>query len=164
MPTDAYGPESPTMRALSAVTRPSASHPAHASTRTGWRLGWTRSDSSRLNVHFTGRPSSQAARAVWAWLAQSSLPPKAPPLATRWTSTRSSAMPSTSAIWRRSSHTPCPPENTSSVPSSCGTASVDSGSRKACSMRWVWNTSWTVWALAARAASASSPSGWSERA
>ena len=66
------------MRALSAVTRPSASHPAHASTRTGWRLGWTCSDSSRLNVHFTGRPSSQAARAVWAWLAQSSLPPNAP--------------------------------------------------------------------------------------
>ena len=57
--------------------------PAHASTRTGWRLGWTRNDSSRLNVHFTGRPSRRAARAVWAWLAQSSLPPKAPPLATR---------------------------------------------------------------------------------
>ncbi len=101
------------MRAFSAVTRPSASHPAQNSARTGWRLGWTCSDSSRLNVHFTGRPSSQAARAVWVWLAQSSLPPKAPPLATRWTSTRSSPMPSTSAIWRRSSHTPWPPENTS---------------------------------------------------
>ena len=58
MPTEAYGPESPTMRAFSAVTWPSASHPAHTSIRTGWRLGWTRSDSSRLNMHFTGRPSS----------------------------------------------------------------------------------------------------------
>ena len=36
-----------------------------------------------------------------------------------------------------------------------GTASVDSGSRKACSMRCVWNTSCTVWALAANAASTS---------
>ena len=36
-----------------------------------------------------------------------------------------------------------------------GTANVDSGSRKACSTRWVWNISWTVWADAARAASTS---------
>ena len=55
----------------------------------------------------------------------------------------------------RSSHTPWPPEYTCIVrssPSPDGTASVDSGSRKACSMRWVWNTSCTVWALAASSA------------
>ena len=54
------------MRAFSAVKRPSASQPAHASMRIGWRLGWTRSDSSRLNVHFTGRSSNRAASAVRA--------------------------------------------------------------------------------------------------
>ena len=48
------------------------------------------------------------------------------------------------------------------VPLPLGTARVDSGSKKACSMRWVWNTSWTVWALAARAASVS-PRAYTER-
>ena len=47
MPTEAYGPESPTMRARSAVRRPSASHPASASMRIGWRFGWSSRDSSR---------------------------------------------------------------------------------------------------------------------
>ena len=63
-----------------------------------------------------------------------------------------SATPSTRQMSSRSSHTPWPPEYTCSVrssPAPDGTASVDSGSRKACSMRWVWKTSWTVWALAA---------------
>ena len=69
-----------------------------------------RSDSSRDSVHFTGCSRSQAARAVWAWLDMSSLPPKAPPLDTNSTVTRSVSTPSTDAIWLRSSQTPCPPE------------------------------------------------------
>ncbi len=66
---------------------------------------------------------------------------------------------SRAAIWSRSSHTPWPPEYTCRCrePSSArdGTASVLSGSRNACSMRWVWNTSWTMCALADSAASTS---------
>jgi hypothetical protein len=65
---------------------------------------------------------------------------------------------STRQMSSRSSHTPCPPEYTCSVrvsPDPDGTASDDSGSRKACSMRWVWNTSWIVCALAASSPSTS---------
>ena len=36
--------------------------------RIGWRLACIRRLSSRDSVHFTGRCSSQAASAVWAWL------------------------------------------------------------------------------------------------
>ena len=162
MPTEAYGPESPTIRAFSAVSLPSASQPAHISMRMGWRLGCIRSDSSRETVHSTGRPKSHAASAVWAWLAMSSLPPNAPPLLTSSTVIFWGSIPSTEAIWSRSSHTPWPPEYTCRPPSSVGTARVDSGSKKACSMRWVWNTSWMVWALAANAAS-TSPRAYTER-
>ena len=35
MPTEAYGPESPTMRAFKAVSMPSASQPAQYSMRIG---------------------------------------------------------------------------------------------------------------------------------
>ena len=42
-------------------------------------------------------------------------------------------------------------------PSPVGIATVDSGSRNACSMRWVWNVSCTVKALAANASSKSAP-------
>jgi len=55
--------------------------------RIGCRLACTRNDSSRENVHFTGRCKIHAASAVWHWFAQSSLPPNAPPLATRCTTT-----------------------------------------------------------------------------
>ena len=44
--------------------------------------------SSRDSVHFTGRSSSQAASAAWAWLLMSSLPPNAPPFDTSSTVTR----------------------------------------------------------------------------
>src|SRR6187549_2217651 len=47
-------------------------------------------------------------------------------------------------------------------PSSCGTARVDSGSRNACSMRWVWYTSCTTCALPANPAS-TSPRAYTER-
>ena len=129
----------------SAVSLPSASQPAHASMRTGWRLAWMSSDSSRLSVHFTGRRSSQAARAVWAWLAQSSLPPKAPPLATRWTS--DPVLGRCRARRRSGGGRPTRPGRRRTPPAGrrrAGTASVDSGSRKACSTRWVWNTSCTT--------------------
>ncbi len=106
MPTDAYGPESPIILARTAVSRPSASHPAVMWIRIGCRLGWRSSDSSRVRVHFTGQRRSQAARAVCAWLDMSSLPPKAPPLETSSTTMRDGSMPSTAAIWSRSSHTP----------------------------------------------------------
>ena len=43
----------------------------------------------------------------------------------------------------------------SSWPAATGTASVDSGSRKACSMRWVWNVSSKTCAAEANASSAS---------
>ena len=106
MPTDAYGPESPNIRARTAVSLPSASQPAVYSIRIGWRFGCISSDSSRDSVHFTGRCNSQAASAVWAWFAMSSLPPNAPPFETSSTVTRSRSTPSTDAIWLRSSHTP----------------------------------------------------------
>ena len=128
----------------------------------GWRLGCIRSDSSRDTVHDTGRPSNQAASAVWAWLAMSSLPPNAPPLLTSSTVICWGSMASTEAIWSRSSHTPWPPEYTCRPLFSVGAARVDSGSKNACSMRWVWNTSWMVWALAASAAS-TSPRAYTER-
>ena len=92
------------------VSRPSASQPARYSIVIGWRLGWISRLSSRDSVHFTGRSSSHAASAVWAWLAMSSLPPKAPPLETSSTVIRSRSTPSTVAMSLRSSHTPCPPE------------------------------------------------------
>ena len=159
MPTDAYGPESPTIRARSAVSRPSASQPAQYSMRMGWRFGWISSDSSRESVHLTGRSRSHAASAVWAWLAMSSLPPNAPPFATSSTVTLPASMPSTDAIWSRSSHTPWPPDHTCrpSVPSGSftGATTVDSGSRYACSIRCVWNTSCMTCALDASAASTS---------
>ena len=68
------------------------------------------SDSSRLEVQLTGRSSSHAANAAWAWFDMSSLPPKAPPLLTSSTVTAPVVTPSTEAIWLRSSHTPWPPE------------------------------------------------------
>ena len=139
----------------SAVSLPSASQPAQYSSRIGWRLAWMSKLSSRDSVHLTGRCSSHAASAVWPWLLMSSLPPNAPPLETSSTVTSSVLSPSSEAIWSRSSHTPWPPEYTYSSPSSVMVASVVSGSRKACSMRWVWNTSCTVWALRASAASTS---------
>ena len=98
------------MRTRSAVRRPSASHPASASMRIGWRFGWRSSDSSRDSVHFTGRPRSHAASAVCAWFDMSSLPPNAPPLLTSSTVTASRSTPRTDAIWSRSSQTPWPPE------------------------------------------------------
>ncbi len=147
------------MRARSAVSRPSSSQPAQYSIRIGCRFGWISNDSSRESVHFTGRPVSHDASAVWAWLDMSSLPPNAPPFATSSTVTRPASMPSTDAIWSRSSQTPWPPDHTCSPsdPSgrTTGATRVDSGSRNACSMRWVWNTSCTTCALAASAASTS---------
>ena len=144
IPTLAYEPESPMPRTRSAVSLPSESQPAQYSSRIGWRLAWIRKLSSRDSVHFTGRCSSQAASAVCPWLLMSSLPPNAPPLDTSSTVTCSLVNPSSEAIWSRSSHTPWPPEYTCRSPLSVMTASVLSGSRKACSMRWVWNTSCTV--------------------
>ena len=94
------------MRALRAVSLPSASHPTQYSIRIGCRFGCTRNDSSRDNVHFTALFSSQAARAVWAWLDMSSLPPKAPPFETCSTTTCSAGIASTDAIWLRSSQAP----------------------------------------------------------
>ena len=98
------------------------------------------------------RPLQQpGGSAVCAWLLMSSLPPNAPPLETSSTVTcvvgRRRAR---EAIWLRSSHTPWPPEYTCRVAAVGDRArrACDSGSRKACSMRWVWNTSCTVWALA----------------
>ena len=109
-PTEAYGPESPSIRTLRALSRPSASHPAHVSMRMGWRLGCISNDWVRVRVHLTGRPVRCAASAVCAWLDRSSLPPKAPPLETSSTTTVAGSTPSTAAIWLRSSQTPCPPE------------------------------------------------------
>ena len=100
------------MRARRAARRPSASQPAVYSMRMGWRLGCSSSDSSRDSVHFTGLRSRWAASAVWAWFDMSSLPPNAPPLLTSSTVTMAASMPSTEAIWLRSSHTPWPPEYT----------------------------------------------------
>jgi len=108
IPTLAYAPESPTMRARTPVNRPSWSHPAQYSSCTGWRLGCRRKLSSRDRVHLTGRRRSQAASAVWAWFDMSSLPPKAPPLDTSSTLTWSWSVPSTAAIWSRSSQIPGP--------------------------------------------------------
>ena len=97
-------------RTCSAVRRPSASQPAVYSSVIGCRLACMRKLSSRDSVHFTGRSSSHAASAAWAWLHMSSLPPKAPPFDTSSTVTRSRSTPSTAAMSLRSSHTPWPPE------------------------------------------------------
>ena len=120
----------------------------------GWRLGWSRIDCARVRASLTGRPRSHAASAVWAWTERSSLPPKAPPFETSSTSTCSLGRPSTSAIWRWSSWTPWPWVKTR-TPSGVGSATHASGSRKACSMRWVVKVSSTTCAEAARAASTS---------
>ncbi len=106
------------MRARSAVSLPSASQPTVRSMRIGWRLAWIRNDSSRENVHLTGASSRNAASAVCAWFAMSSLPPKAPPFDTSSTVIRSASIPSTDAIWSRSSHTPWPPEYIVKAPAS----------------------------------------------
>jgi len=106
IPTDAYGPESPSMRARKARRFPSASQPTARSMRTGWRFACMRNDCSRVSVHFTGRPSNQAASAVWPWLLMSSLPPNAPPFDTSSTVTSAGSMSSIEQIWSRSSHTP----------------------------------------------------------
>ena len=136
IPTDAYEPESPTMRACTAVNLPSASQPTWYSIRIGWRLACMRKLSSRDSVQFTGCCRSHAANAVCPWFDISSLPPNAPPFETNSTVTLSFEMLRMSQIWSRSSHTPWPPEYTCIVPASVsGTARVDSGSRKACSMR-----------------------------
>ena len=163
MPTLAYAPESPTARTRSAVSRPSASHPAVYTMRIGCRLACIRRLSSREMVIFTGRCNNHAASAACPCVTMSSLPPKAPPLETSSTVTRSRGRPSRSAMSLRSSHTPWPPDHTCSVPASTsGRASVDSGSRNACSMRCDWNSSCTTWALAASAAS-TSPRWYTER-
>jgi hypothetical protein len=110
MPTEAYAPESPTILALTAVSFPSASHPAQYSMRIGCLLGCMRKDSSRLRVHFTGFRRSNAASAVCAWFERSSFPPKAPPFETSSASIVSGGTPSTDAVWLRSSQMPWPPE------------------------------------------------------
>ncbi len=74
--------------------------------RIGWRLECISNDCSRVNVHFTGCCRSHAASAVCAWFAMSSLPPNAPPFDTSFTVIWSGGIPSTLAIWSRSSHTP----------------------------------------------------------
>ena len=88
----------------------------------------------------------------------SSLPPNAPPLDTSSTTTRSVGTPRTRRCRCGRPTRPARPSTraaTRSSPSPEGTASVDSGSRNACSMRWVWKTSWTTWALLASAPSTS---------
>ena len=151
------------MRARNAVSFPSASQPTSRSMRTGWRFGWSSSDSSRESVHFTGRWSSQAASAVCAWLLMSSLPPNAPPL-----DTSSTVMRSASTVEDRRDLVAVVPDalttrvHVHAAVGRRGTASVDSGSRNACSMRWVWYTSCTTCALAANAAS-TSPRAYTER-
>ena len=112
--------------------------------------------SSRDRVHLTGFCSNHAASAVWPWFDMSSLPPNAPPFDTSSTVTRSVGRSRIAQIWSRSSQTPWPPEYTCIVPFAVsGTARVDSGSRKACSMRCVWNVSVTTCALVASCASTS---------
>ena len=152
--------------ACMAVRRPSASHPAHV-LHAGWDGAWggCRSDCSRVRVHFTGRPAGarRPGPSGPGWPCPP-CPRRRRRCDTSSTVTRPGRRPGCAAIWLRSSHTPWPPEHTCSVPSGRGSASVDSGSRKACSMRWVWNTSCTTWALAARAASTSPPRVYAERA
>ena len=154
-PTLAYAPVSPTIRAFTPVSVPSASHPTQYSIVNGCRFEWNRRLSSRDMVTRTGRPVLVASSAAWHCTDRSSFAPNAPPLLTCVTSTRSSGTPRNDATWSRSCHTPWPCEYTSSTPSSRGTASDDSGSRNACSMNCVWNVSWTTCAADARAASAS---------
>ena len=105
----------------------------------GWRLGCMRRLSSRESMHFTGRCSNQAASAGWAWLAMSSLPPKAPPFDTSSTVIRCGL-----DAEHRGDLVAVVPDALSArvdvhglLASGSGTASVASGSRKACSMRWV---------------------------
>ena len=111
--------------------------------------------SLRVSVRRTGRAVRVARRAAWHWTFRSSLAPNAPPVGTCVTRTRSSGTPRNEEIWRRSSQTPCPCEKTSRRPSPPGTASDDSGSRKACSMNCVLKDSLTTCAAPARAASTS---------
>ena len=144
-------------RTLSAVSVPSASQPAQYSSVIGWRLAWIRKLSSRDSVHFTGRSSSHAASAAWAWFDMSSLPPNAPPFDTSSTVTRDRSScehrGDVVAVVPHALATGVHVQRASSIARSPdGTASVDSGSRNACSMRCVRNVSCTVNALAASSA------------
>ena len=150
MPTDAYGPESPTMRARSAVSCPSASQPTSRSMRIGWRFGWSSSDSSRDSVHFTGASEQPGGERGLRLVAHVLL--AAERAAVRHQLDGDAL--GVDAEHRRDlvavvPHALAARVHVHAAVRPAGTASVDSGSRNACSMRWVWNTSCTTCALAA---------------
>jgi len=82
MPTDAYGPESPTIRARSAVKLPPVSQPTVRSMRIGCRLVWISNDSSARQRALDRCVEQERGERSLGWFAMSSLPPNAPPLET----------------------------------------------------------------------------------
>ena len=157
MPTLAYEPESPMPRTFSAVSVPSASQPAQYSRRIGWRLAWMRKLSSREQraLHRAlQQPGGQRGLPLVAHVL----------LATERAAVRhqldrdcvGAHAEQRGDLVAVVPHALAARVHVQAAPSSAaGTASVLSGSRNACSMRCVWNTSCTTCALAASAASTS---------
>ena len=126
--------------------------------RVALRVHQQRLFARQRDLHRT--PRCQAARAVCAWFDMSSFPPNAPPFETSSVVIR--CVESRASRRCRCGRPRCPGRRNTRTGSGrrgpsprTGTASVDSGSRKACSMRWVWNVSVTV--CGRRAAASTSP-------
>ena len=109
------------MRARSAVSWPSASQPTVRSMRIGWRFGWMRSDSSRDSVHFTGASQEEGGERGLRLVRHVLLAAERAAVRHQLDGDlRRGSMPSTDAIWSRSSHTPWPPEYIVKRPSAFG--------------------------------------------
>ncbi len=144
----------------SAVSRPSASHPAQYSMRIGCRLGWI-SSALLTRQRALHRALEQPRRERGLGLVRHVL--LAAERAHRSTTSSTVTRPAVDAEHRGDLVAVVPDalaarlhvQAVRSVGHDTGAATVDSGSRKACSMRCVWNISCTTWALAASAASTS---------
>ena len=120
--------------------------------RIGWRLGWSRNDSSRESVHFTGLSQQPGGQRRLGLVGHVLLAAEGAAVGNLLDDD-----PLGGDLEHRGDLVAVVPDalaaredlqGTVRLP---GTARVDSGSRKACSTRWVWKTSWTVWAEAASA-------------
>ena len=137
--------------------RPRRSRPCRSCV-SGWRFGWKRRLSRLDRATRTGVPVTCASSAACPWTPRSSLPPNAPPVATWVTRTRAlgqdqdrgdlaTVLPRALALRVDAHGRPAIGRS--------GTASAASGSRKACSMRWVVNVPVTTCAASASAPSTS---------
>ena len=143
------------MRARSAVSRPSASQPAQYSMRIGWRFGWMQQATPHARACTSPGDCSEPGRERGLRLVRHVL------LAAERAAVRHELDGDAPGVDRRAptrsgrGRPTRPGHPTTRAGRRCrraarpGRRAVDSGSRNACSMRWVWNTSCTTCALAA---------------